>query len=144
MSKEPEETGPGLSGEMSLDPVDSELVGSLDQLVDALQDSDGEARTVLLTDRPELAQYVECLTRLDALFPWPAVADTGHPDFDSTESPGSSRKGGDRVGTRFGRYELVERIGHGAMGVVYHCYDPQLHRTVAVKMILEAGGADDG
>lgn len=36
---------------------------------------------------------------------------------------------------RFGRFELRERIGEGGMGVVYRGFDPQLERTVAVKLI---------
>ncbi|MDC0667927.1 serine/threonine-protein kinase [Nannocystis radixulma] len=36
---------------------------------------------------------------------------------------------------RFGRFELRERIGEGGMGVVYRAFDPQLERTVAVKLI---------
>ena len=97
---------------MPLDPADSNLVEALDQLVDALQAEDGQARTVLLTARPELAEYAECLVRLDALLPASAVAGAEHSDPLHTGPTGPSENDGDRVGTRFGRYELVERIGH--------------------------------
>jgi serine/threonine-protein kinase len=34
-----------------------------------------------------------------------------------------------------GRYQIVERIGGGAMGTVYRAHDPQIGRTVAVKVL---------
>ncbi len=35
---------------------------------------------------------------------------------------------------RVGRFELIELIGHGAMGSVYRAHDPELDRHVAVKI----------
>ncbi len=36
---------------------------------------------------------------------------------------------------RVGRYQLVESIGEGAMGVVYAAYDANLDRRVAIKVL---------
>jgi serine/threonine-protein kinase len=36
---------------------------------------------------------------------------------------------------RLGKYEVVEVLGKGAMGVVYRAFDPDIHRTVAIKTI---------
>ena len=45
---------------------------------------------------------------------------------------------------RIGRYAVLKELGRGGMGVVYRCYDPQLHRNVAIKMILDTNHADSG
>jgi len=41
-----------------------------------------------------------------------------------------------------GRFEVVQRIGKGGMGVVYKAFDPQLKRFVAIKVMSAAGHAD--
>ncbi|MFQ5742634.1 MAG: protein kinase [Acidobacteriota bacterium] len=39
------------------------------------------------------------------------------------------------VPQRFGRYEVIDVLGQGAMGLVYRASDPVIDRTVAVKVI---------
>src|SRR6185437_13882422 len=36
---------------------------------------------------------------------------------------------------KFGRYQIVREIGHGAMGVVYEALDPTIGRKIALKAI---------
>jgi serine/threonine-protein kinase len=40
---------------------------------------------------------------------------------------------------RFGRYEILDEIGRGAMGIVYRGRDPAINRIVAIKSVSLAG-----
>src|SRR6185437_13301216 len=37
-----------------------------------------------------------------------------------------------------GKYQILELVGEGAMGVVYRAHDPVLERTVAIKVMNES------
>ncbi|MCX4242025.1 serine/threonine-protein kinase [Paraliomyxa miuraensis] len=44
-------------------------------------------------------------------------------------------------GDRVGRYEILRRLGAGAVGVVYEARDPQLDRRVAIKLLRTTGAS---
>src|SRR5690348_8941325 len=46
-------------------------------------------------------------------------------------------------GTRVERYVLLKCVGQGGMGAVYAAYDPELDRTVALKLLLSGPDEDD-
>ncbi len=66
-----------------------------------------------------------------------AQSSPGRPDpLGVTAADSLIQKSGRRqVGKTFGKYTLVDRIGAGAMGVVYRAEDPQLNRKVALKLL---------
>jgi len=48
------------------------------------------------------------------------------------------------VGTRLGRYEVLSKLGAGAMGDVYLAHDSNLSRTVALKVLPSDVASDEG
>ena len=57
--------------------------------------------------------------------------------------PASVTAGDLGTGAKIGRYVIIERVGTGAMGVVYGAYDPELDRNVALKLISPGRRRED-
>ena len=36
---------------------------------------------------------------------------------------------------KYSRYQIIEEIGKGSMGVVYKAHDPQIDRLIAIKIL---------
>ena len=45
---------------------------------------------------------------------------------------------------KLGKYQILEKVGEGAMGVVYRALDPVLNRIVAVKVMSDGLAQDEG
>src|SRR5262245_60896770 len=67
----------------------------------------------------------------------PRRTDDATPPFSAAVSTAADRTdpGGLPAGTLVGKYQLVELIGGGGMGVVYRAVNPDLKLPIALKMI---------
>ena len=77
------------------------------------------------------------------------VAPPGHggsesPTLDAGRSPTPPRPSPDGLPDRLGRFEVIGEIGRGGMGRVLQARDPELRRTVAVKVIIQPEDLSDG
>lgn len=146
------------------DDIDAELAELLDQYLAALQAGDLPRCHALLDQHPKLREFAEAFelldrmspdigfvsTLLDALAAEPHQA-TGTPESEAdsaqmqtlvldpsvVEASHAIQSAEHRAPLRnFGRFELLEELGRGGMGVVYRARQMDLDRVVAVKMIL--------
>lgn len=140
------ESGPPdaeLNDATPLDDLESQLVEVLDQYVSAVHRNDIPQQNALLEANPDLKDFVEPLGTLDRMTPDVEFAETllqafSEIPFDSDgAADGDSESPAETMATRqFGRFELLEELGRGGMGVVFRARQTDLNRVVAIKMIL--------
>ncbi|MCX7826809.1 MAG: serine/threonine protein kinase [Verrucomicrobiae bacterium] len=110
------------------------LMAALDSYMAALQSGRRPDRQHLLARHPELAPVLDALEALERMAP----ASNADPDAETVTFPSSHGSPAARESstTEFGRYELLEEIGRGGMGVVYRARQKNLDRIVAIKVVL--------
>ena len=95
------------------------------------------ALSTLGDDKVDLKKLAMTATTSPEQTPFGAVPTRPTPDpLGDTADVSLIRQSGMRqIGKTFGKYTLVDRIGAGAMGVVYRAEDPGLGRKVALKLL---------
>lgn len=138
------------------DEQDRRMFDVFDQYVQALHAGDEPSRDALLRQHPQLREYLQSLDTLEMLAPPSAGAGSGEDSeshsaaadtvlFEESNVGSSPEMQSIRTKGRrdFGKYELLEEIGRGGMGVVYRARQKDLDRIVALKMILSSHLASD-
>src|SRR5580692_1325855 len=88
-------------------PEEVRLFEFLERYLDSLHSGDVVSRSVLIERHPELAKCVRCIELLDRLAPERPAAKT----TEASVQPATPQA--------FCKYELLEEIGRGGMGVVF-------------------------
>ncbi len=126
-------------------PDDPTTLLQLEAYLEALHAGRQPDKNRLLKENPHLGGLLDCLESLDRLAPPPAREAGPSTDLDPTLpfDPRATAADGAALPMVFGKYELLEEIGRGGMGVVYRARQADLDRLVAVKMILASNLASE-
>ncbi|HEV3145856.1 MAG TPA: serine/threonine-protein kinase [Gemmataceae bacterium] len=128
-------------------PEDAEAQELLDRYLRDLQAGKLPDRGLVLHARPDLVSAIQCVEALEKLAPAaPPAAESAtlpaSPERDSSLPP-TSLATSPGQGEYMGKYQIINELGRGGMGVVYLARDTDLKRMVALKMILAGSMAGE-
>ena len=115
-------------------PADEEMKGVLYNLALDFERKRQPAKALTVYERiasvdKAFRDIADRMTKVQAAAASPTLASLGPRRGEST----AILEGVERP--TLGRYELVEELGRGAMGIVYKGLDPKINRTVAIKTV---------
>jgi serine/threonine-protein kinase len=116
-------------------PADEEMKGVLYNLALDFERKRQPAKALTVYERiasvdKAFRDVAERMTKVQAAATSPTLAGVGGPRRGESTA---ILEGVERP--TLGRYELVEELGRGAMGIVYKGLDPKINRTVAIKTV---------
>ncbi|MBI2456078.1 MAG: CHASE2 domain-containing protein [candidate division NC10 bacterium] len=116
-------------------PADEEMKGVLYNLALDFERKRQPAKALTVYERiasvdKAFRDIADRMTKVQAAATSPAVGGMGGPRRGESTA---ILEGVERP--TLGRYELVEELGRGAMGIVYKGLDPKINRTVAIKTV---------
>jgi len=121
------------------DAPEEKAFAALNDFLEQLHGGQAPDRDGLLRAHPELAGAFDCMEALDSIaIAAGRVGEEATVIFRADEDRDTGAEGPPSTlpsGTRFGKYELLEEIGRGGMGVVFKARQTDLDRLVAIKMI---------
>src|SRR5262249_54777608 len=98
--------------------------------------------TAVVTPRPARTPELEITQAMDGPRPGQDTPTIVTPPPGGCRVSSASSSGRTKMPTQIGKYQILERVGRGGMGVLYRGVDPVLDREVAIKLML-ADFADD-
>jgi len=109
---------------------DSLLCDVLNQMTERLRKGEEIPLEQVLAAHPEMAEELRSLWATVVVAEQLALPTFETPEEDFLPEPGSAQR------SRIGKFELIQEIGRGGMGVVYQARQQNPSRIVAVKMLL--------
>ena len=126
---------------LSSNALDPEIAAAeLAKALNVKKEAKAAAAAVKTVEKPNLLRNT----------PRPPIPAVNAPPSSSADTKTSTKESSDKlakfsrkVPKKIGNYQVQSEVNRGGMGIVYKAVDPQLRRSVAIKVLLAGEGATD-